>query len=358
MSKQLRQPFIKECVSCGNTFECAYSCRTTCSNKCRVAHRRGENRMPKQCIHCGTTFIASRSDQTQCVSLRNGGCPAKPEPAYAKKCAVCNMSFIAKSPKKLSCSPECDNRRKWPLKPNATKQCANCDTQFEVSGVQKKKYCSTKCKKTVERKSEAYKLDQAKRGGRIMSKKCVQCGAYGVRPDSSYCNRDCSRKARYKYLGYSESTEILLLVPAKKSKQLPFKNGEVSSRYFAHGSCKECGIAFTAVTRGKSRLPLYCSDNCSRRSHSRNAKHIRRERMKRNGKSAVYRSQIFKRDNYTCKLCNEPLDMDAQPNDNRAPSLDHILPLAKGGSHTMSNLQAAHRLCNSIKCDRLELAIS
>jgi 5-methylcytosine-specific restriction endonuclease McrA len=35
-----------------------------------------------------------------------------------------------------------------------------------------------------------------------------------------------------------------------------------------------------------------------------------------------------------------------------APSLDHILPLARGGAHDHSNLQLAHRICNSRKSDK------
>jgi 5-methylcytosine-specific restriction endonuclease McrA len=35
-----------------------------------------------------------------------------------------------------------------------------------------------------------------------------------------------------------------------------------------------------------------------------------------------------------------------------APTVDHIIPLARGGSHTWDNVQLAHHLCNSLKGDR------
>lgn len=34
-------------------------------------------------------------------------------------------------------------------------------------------------------------------------------------------------------------------------------------------------------------------------------------------------------------------------------TLDHIIPLSKGGTHTWDNVQLAHMSCNAGKCDRL-----
>ena len=36
-----------------------------------------------------------------------------------------------------------------------------------------------------------------------------------------------------------------------------------------------------------------------------------------------------------------------------APTVDHILPLAKGGTHTWDNVQLAHWSCNSDKSDTI-----
>jgi len=35
------------------------------------------------------------------------------------------------------------------------------------------------------------------------------------------------------------------------------------------------------------------------------------------------------------------------------PSLDHVIPLSKGGEHSMSNARLAHTYCNSIKSDQV-----
>lgn len=48
-----------------------------------------------------------------------------------------------------------------------------------------------------------------------------------------------------------------------------------------------------------------------------------------------------------CGICGEPI---LRMND---ATLDHIIPLAKGGVHAPSNMQLAHDRCNSDKGDSL-----
>ncbi len=55
-----------------------------------------------------------------------------------------------------------------------------------------------------------------------------------------------------------------------------------------------------------------------------------------------------------CALCHKPLDFNARPRSTWAPSVDHVVPLALGGSQfDPANCQPAHCGCNSSKRDRL-----
>lgn len=51
----------------------------------------------------------------------------------------------------------------------------------------------------------------------------------------------------------------------------------------------------------------------------------------------------------TCGICIEPLDPELKHPDPMSKSIDHILPLSKGGSHSQDNLQWAHLVCNDRK---------
>lgn len=67
----------------------------------------------------------------------------------------------------------------------------------------------------------------------------------------------------------------------------------------------------------------------------------------------IDRDLVFERDSYVCKLCRMPLDMNAKFPHPLSPTLDHIIPLNKGGHHLYVNLQAAHFRCNTAKGDRI-----
>ena len=72
--------------------------------------------------------------------------------------------------------------------------------------------------------------------------------------------------------------------------------------------------------------------------------------------SGITRIKVIKRDKYICQICGKKCN----PNDLRwgtlgpdFPTLDHVVPLAKGGSHTWDNVQCACGMCNSYKRDLL-----
>jgi 5-methylcytosine-specific restriction endonuclease McrA len=62
--------------------------------------------------------------------------------------------------------------------------------------------------------------------------------------------------------------------------------------------------------------------------------------------------KVFERDRWRCQLCgcSTPERLRGQMVDH-APELDHIVPLARGGAHTWSNVQCACRRCNGEKAD-------
>jgi 5-methylcytosine-specific restriction endonuclease McrA len=72
--------------------------------------------------------------------------------------------------------------------------------------------------------------------------------------------------------------------------------------------------------------------------------------------------KLIERDKGICHICGEPVDRNDyfRRDDNyfmvgpRYPSIDHLLPLSRGGGHTWANVKLAHLSCNAIKRDRTE----
>ena len=62
--------------------------------------------------------------------------------------------------------------------------------------------------------------------------------------------------------------------------------------------------------------------------------------------------QLIDRQNGICGICSHPLPPFTTGRKNQF-HVDHIVPISKGGSNDLSNLQAAHEYCNLRKGQRL-----
>lgn len=62
---------------------------------------------------------------------------------------------------------------------------------------------------------------------------------------------------------------------------------------------------------------------------------------------------VFDRDNWVCQLCHEKVDAKLDGRARLGPTLDHIVPVSLGGTHTWDNVQLAHRYCNTSKGNRV-----
>lgn len=80
----------------------------------------------------------------------------------------------------------------------------------------------------------------------------------------------------------------------------------------------------------------------------------RRMRMQQARTADVFApADVHTRDGWTCQLCLLPIDPEVAWPDPMSASVDHIVPLARVGRHSMANVQSAHLGCNCRKGDRL-----
>lgn len=130
--------------------------------------------------------------------------------------------------------------------------------------------------------------------------------------------------------------------------QISFKYCSCGSLIFQNRSlCDSCRKARAKESKKKSR-----------RRHDKK-KELRRRMQMRDGDFTILLEDVFKRDNGVCWLCRELCEWNdyvmkdnAFIAGNKYPSIDHVVPLAKGGKHIWSNIRLAHRICNSIKSDK------
>lgn len=119
-------------------------------------------------------------------------------------------------------------------------------------------------------------------------------------------------------------------------------------------ACKCCGSLFVPGLRTS-----YCSAECARRVANN---HKDRRLRGQQGKDwDITVPALVHRDNNVCHLCGGQCDStDYRLTDAghfvagpMYPSVDHVLPVAKGGAHTWDNVKLAHLSCNMKKRDKV-----
>jgi hypothetical protein len=134
---------------------------------------------------------------------------------------------------------------------------------------------------------------------------------------------------------------------AAKHALLLTMRGEQTSqtgRWFA-GKCQRCQKPI--VAKWRIRDAMFCSDRCARAT----LEHRRRMRKRGINHLPYSRVAIFERDGWRCHICGRKVKRNVNPTHALAPTIDHLIPLSKGGYDAPDNVACAHFLCNSIKSD-------
>lgn len=128
--------------------------------------------------------------------------------------------------------------------------------------------------------------------------------------------------------------------------------------------CELCGSEYRPFRSSKS--PRFCSRSCAGRTGARGRrKHLtleakaeaarlkserhdqaRRARKYEVAYEYINRRLVFERDGWRCGICGEPVDPDLRWPHMGSATVDHIVPLSLGGTHTYDNTQCAHAYCN------------
>lgn len=232
-------------------------------------------------------------------------------------CMNCGKDHNAKRANSKFCCDLCRNQYNRKRK-GYKQECRYCSKDF--INYEKRKYCSFECSTNQKKKEKAIRELM-----HLISLKsdCIYCGKEFIKTtyDKKYCTKNCSRLDFY------------------------YRNKKILER-----KCKECGNSFST---SDSRMQC-CSKECSNKKNWRNAYLIRKRRAKSNGlyERDISVNGIIERDGDNCYLCGNKVDRDSHYTSNRYPTIEHVVPLSKGGTHTWDNVKLAHRLCNMYKGDK------
>lgn len=111
-------------------------------------------------------------------------------------------------------------------------------------------------------------------------------------------------------------------------------------------ACAWCERVF-APTVGQR---LHCSKACAHK-HT-----VRRKRLRRKGllgQPSLSLPVVYRLHQGVCALCGQLVAIDRARPKREWATIDHVIPLAKGGRHAYDNVQLAHLGCNSSKGARV-----
>ena len=191
-------------------------------------------------------------------------------------------------------------------------------------------YCSRACRSAVgydrAKVSGAYQRQLANQRKQPIETTCEQCGkrSVTVRP-ARFCSSVCAN--RFGDL-HGAPCEVAGCERGVRAKGV-------------------CNTHYRRMLRAEGRLAEPWDER--RRANW----HKRRARMRGAYVEDVRLDVVAARDGYVCGICKDPVDRSICWPDPFSSSLDHVMPLARGGTHSYDNCQLAHLRCNTSKGARV-----
>ena len=322
-----------------------------------------------------------------------------PKRRWRVACMKCGSEWVTLKGRNMVSCPDCCKqqrckaRKQGRLPTTEIKVCARCSCEFEAVGanaIAAAKYCDD-CK-VIARKEWTLQWKSSVKSGERVTKpqpkkedcSCRFCGTKLSKGQAKYCSTQCFHSARNAGIQSWDRTGQLESIwhrggrwacaPSRKPVQEMRTNMQHFLRRIKNVCQRSMRLPRTCkACRCQCRL-RFCSDEC-RHAYSDQLKARKREAKRRYRKETgrhfrqrakhygveyerFPKSLIYERDNYICQLCKGPVLRAARYRRRdgkihmKSPTIDHIVPISRGGDHKPHNCQTACFKCNSKKGNR------
>jgi 5-methylcytosine-specific restriction endonuclease McrA len=239
-------------------------------------------------------------------------------------CGTLIQSVTKKSYCQKSCRPSYNSKSVPRL--NACEICGVGITQSRTAG-NPRRTCSRKCR---DRKAmQKRKLKPA------MDKECLICQSMFKTKKASQraCSKPCSKEQ------------------ARRGSLERFRKQQADRPTTRTMPCGWCGKPRTFDIR--TSTPRAYHEDCrlqAKRAHNR-IRTVRRQGLP--SRKKVTHELVIESYGSNCHICELPIDMTLPRTSKQGLTIDHVIPLSRGGADEIENLRPAHWICNNRKSDRL-----
>lgn len=246
-----------------------------------------------------------------------------------------------------------------------TKKCRCCGKEF-TAAYGNEQFCSDECKHESIRESRR-RSDNKRLGYTELNtqrRTCAVCGATFT-PNAATqktCTEECGKEYKRTKDRERERKKPRLTEQERNAARLnnlrkanEWRTNHKKPKPTPHiytGTCAVCGNVFT--THNPSQKT--CSKQCGKRySYARKQHRIPKEQRIDND---ITLEALYRRDSGVCYLCGGKCDWNDRDKEKNTcganyPTIDHIIPVARGGLHAWNNVRLAHFICNALKSDEV-----
>lgn len=215
--------------------------------------------------------------------------------------------------------------------------CRRCGQEFSRKErfATSRVYCSSECQKEAKAASSRESYQRRKREIGEARRSATRSKLAGIIKECPYCSakfspeRSSSQKFCSKACGANYHRDSSARICEATDCDRPVRAREMCSMHYRRW----------ARQTGRERPESWSQERYERWKR-------RQDRKRETQVEPIRNLDVFERDGWRCGICDDLIDRSLVWPDPLCVTLDHIIPLSEGGTHTWDNVQAAHARCN------------